>query len=314
MMPRLRSTMLLIVTLVNLILLTSCEEILQNTYDSSRSYYDRYLLDSPYNLCRDPLMQTANLTATTEASQRTSASARLWGGSAWTAENSDFAQALLVDLGVVKNITGIAMQGRAHSDEYVMEYRIQYGSNGKDWIDYKEVDGSPKLFEGNVDGDYVVRNDFDQPIIAKWVRVNPTRWAARISLRMELYGCDYIPDVLYFNGTALIRRDLARYPVTSLRDSVRLRFKTNKENGVILYSRGSQGDYMALQLVENRLLFNINLGGRQETSMALGSLLDDNLFHEVAISRERRDIILSVDRVKIRDRIHGDFHKLNLDR
>ncbi|MCH2613920.1 MAG: LamG domain-containing protein, partial [Opitutales bacterium] len=32
------------------------------------------------------------------------------------------------------------------------------------------------------------------------------------------------------------------------------------------------------------------------------------------ISRERRDVILSVDRVRIRDRIKGDFHKLNLDR
>ncbi len=58
--------------------------------------------------------------------------------------------------------------------------------------------------------------------------------------------------MLHFNGTALIRRDLSRYPVTSLRDTVRLRFKTNRENGVILYARGSQGDFMALQLVENR--------------------------------------------------------------
>ena len=61
----------------------------------------------------------------------------LWGGSAWTAENSDFDQALLVDLGTVKNITGIATQGRAHSDEYVQEFRIQYGSNGKDFIGKK---------------------------------------------------------------------------------------------------------------------------------------------------------------------------------
>ncbi len=226
-------------------------------------------------------------------------------------------QALIVDLGHVQNVTGIATQGRAHSDEYVIEYRIQYGSNGKDWIDYKEIDGSPKLFLGNTDGDYVVRNTFDQPIIARWVRLNPTRWGDRISVRMELYGCDYIPDVLHFNGSALIRRDLSKYPVNSLRDSIRLRFKTNRENGVILYARGSQGDFIALQLVENRLLLNMNLGGKQrhETAfMNLGSLLDDNLFHEVVVSRERRDVILSVDRVRIRDRIHGDFHKLNLDR
>lgn len=64
----------------------------------------------------------------------------------------------------------------------------------------------------------------------------------------------------------------------------------------------------------SRLLLNLNLGGRVGTSMALGSLLDDNLFHEVVISRERRDIILSVDRVRARDRIKGDFHKLNLGR
>jgi len=107
---------------------------------------------------------------------------------------------------------------------------------------------------------------------------------------------------------------MSSHPVASLRDTLRLRFKTNHENGVLFYSKGSQGDYMAVQLVENRLLLNINLGHREETSMALGSLLDDNLFHEVMISRERRDVILSVDRVRIRDRIKGDFHKLNLDR
>ena len=106
--------------------------------------------------------------------------------------------------------TGIATQGRAHSDEFVQEFRIQYGSNGKDFIDYKEVDGSPKLFLGNEDGDYVVRNDFDQPIIAQWIRINPTRWADRISMRVELYGCEYIPDVLQFNGKSLIKRDLSR--------------------------------------------------------------------------------------------------------
>ena len=80
------------------------------------------------------------------------------------------------------------------------------------------------------------------------------------------------------------------------------RFKTNKENGIILYSRGSQGDHFALQLVENRLLLNVNLGHTEGTSMALGSQLDDNIFHEIMISRERRDVVLSVDRVRIRDR------------
>ena len=231
----------------------SVQSQFQQTYKSKDTYHERYLLDSPYNLCRDPLIRRSKVTATSEANQRGAIYAVLWGGSAWTAENSDFDQALVIDLGFIKNITGIASQGRAHSNEYVLEYRIQYGTNGKDWTDYKEVDGLPKLFTGNVDGDYVARNNFEQPIIAQWLRINPTRWQDRISLRVEVYGCDYIPDVLHFNGTALIKRDLSRHPVASLRDIFRFRFKTNKENGIILYSKGSQGDYFALQLVENRL-------------------------------------------------------------
>ena len=164
--------MTLILMLAYWVGLASCQ-YLTNTYQSSSSYIDRYRLDSPYNLCNSPLMKQSVVTATSEANQRTAQLAVLWGGSAWTAENSDFEQALLVDLGTVKNITGIATQGRAHSDEYVQEFMIQYGSNGKDFIDYKAVDGSPKLFLGNTNGDYVKFNTFDQPIIAQWIRINP---------------------------------------------------------------------------------------------------------------------------------------------
>ena len=36
----------------------------------SETYYDRYLLDSPYNLCIDPLMRKGQLDATSSAHQR----------------------------------------------------------------------------------------------------------------------------------------------------------------------------------------------------------------------------------------------------
>lgn len=47
------------------------------------------------------------------------------------------------------------------------------------------------MFKGNKDGDMISLNKFEVPIIAQWVRINPTRWRDRISLRLELYGCDY---------------------------------------------------------------------------------------------------------------------------
>lgn len=49
------------------------------------------------------------------------------------------------------------------------------------------------------------------------------------------------------------------------------------------------------------------------TSLSVGSLLDDNLWHDVVISRNRRDIIFSVDRVVVEGRIKGEFMKLNLN-
>lgn len=47
------------------------------------------------------------------------------------------------------------------------------------------------MFKGNTGADSIKFNVFEVPIIAQWVRINPTRWRDRISLRAELYGCEY---------------------------------------------------------------------------------------------------------------------------
>ena len=45
------------------------------------------------------------------------------------ADNSDFDQALIVDLGKIKNVTGIATQGRAH----------RYVPNDKQWAKNRKI-------------------------------------------------------------------------------------------------------------------------------------------------------------------------------
>ncbi|KAK9299061.1 hypothetical protein QLX08_007806 [Tetragonisca angustula] len=271
-------------------------------------------LTSAYDECNEPLLDRAQLTATTSLSNRGPKNARLNGGSAWTASSSDFGQYLIIDLGQVMNITAVATQGRAVQNEYVMEYIINYGTNGLDYVDYKEEDGNVKMFKGNVDGDTIKLNKFEVPIIAQWIRINPTRWRDRISLRLELYGCGYMSDVLSFNGSSLLRYDLLREPIETDRHFIRFRFKTNNADGVLMYSRGTQGDYIALQLKDNRMILNIDLGSGIMTSLSVGSLLDDNMWHDVLISRNRKNISFSVDRVLIKGRIKGEFHRLDLNR
>ncbi|CAD7082270.1 unnamed protein product [Hermetia illucens] len=275
--------------------------------DFYRDYFSNYE-------CNQPLLENAKLTATSSLRERGPENARLNAGTSWTARHSDFDQRLVIDLGSIKNISLIAIQGRPHSSEYVTEFAISYGINDLEFSDYKESGGNLRMFKGNKDSDSIQYNVFDVPIIAQWVRINPTRWQDRISLRVELYGCEYVSDNLYFNGTSLVRFDLLRDPIAASRESLRFRFKTADANGIILYSRGSQGDYLALQLKDNRMVLNMDLGSGIMTSLSVGSLLDDNVWHDVVISRNRRDLLFSVDRVLVRGRLKGEFNKLNLNR
>ncbi|KAG8190720.1 hypothetical protein JTE90_024856 [Oedothorax gibbosus] len=265
--------------------------------------------------CNDPLLQNAKIYSSTSMSNdRSPDKARLEGDGAWTAKSSDFSQYLIIDLRHKRNITGIAIQGRPFTSEFVQEFRIEYGNKALDYSEYKDREGHPRLFQGNVDGDTVKYNSFDIPIIAQWIRINPTRWRDRISMRVELYGCDYVSENVNLDGRSYFTKELF-YGISSEYENVRFRFRTNEANGVILYSKGSQGDFFALQLVHNKLLLNIDLGGEGVvTSISVGSLLDDNMWHDVYISRKSRDITFSVDRVVLPAKIRGDFSKLDLKR
>lgn len=55
------------------------------------------------------------------------------------------------------------------------------------------------------------------------------------------------------------------------------------------------------------------IGSRIMTSLSVGSLLDDNIWHEVIIMRDRLDVVFSVDRVTIQGRIKGEFERLDLN-
>ncbi|KAH7945318.1 hypothetical protein HPB49_009493 [Dermacentor silvarum] len=236
-------------------------------------------------------------------------------GSAWTAKNSDFDQYLLISLKSKKTITSIVTMGKQYSPEFVQEFKIYYGDHGGDFTEYKDREGNPKLFRGNSDGDTEVRNMFEYPIVAQYIRINPTRWRDRISLRAELYGCEYEAEALQLDGQSYVVMDLSRRPVTSTEDVLRLRFRTNHADGLILYSYGSQRDLFTLQLVHNQLLFTVDLGGEGVvTEVWCGSLLDDNLWHDVQVSRFRRELVFTVDRVVVRQRLKGDSFQLDLNR
>ena len=102
-------------------------------------------------------------------------------------------------MATVKYLNKIATQCRAtdaFGAQCVTSYYVKVASTTDD--DYTDVcgtDSCPQLFTGNDptrDYETVVTNEFDWPIAARFVRLNPQSWAGHITLRWEIYGCDYV--------------------------------------------------------------------------------------------------------------------------
>lgn len=265
--------------------------------------------------CQEILSSQARLSASSEYNRDRSASAaHLDSGSAWTAGQSDFSQYLVIDLGKKFNITTILTKGRAYSSEYVMEYRLDYGYDGQDFAPYRDRNGNIKIFDSNSDDRSTMENKLDSPLVAQYIRINPTRWHDRISMRIQILGCAHSSEVLNFDGQSIILMNIRKRPINAIEGHMQFRFRTHHPDANFIYATGEEGDMMAVQLINNKLVFSVDLGASgQVQNVSAGSLLDDNTWHDVYIDYNKKTVILSVDRVVVKKRLHGDFERLNLD-
>ncbi|KAM8856445.1 discoidin, CUB and LCCL domain-containing protein 2 [Spinachia spinachia] len=113
-------------------------------------------------------------------------------GLPWASSQIDLRQWLQIDLKREKRVTGIATTGSTLREYqyYVSAYRVLYSNNGQQWSIYREANSSQdKIFQGNMNYLHEVRNNFIPPIVARFVRINPTLWHQRIALKLELLGC-----------------------------------------------------------------------------------------------------------------------------
>ncbi|XP_028655575.1 coagulation factor V [Erpetoichthys calabaricus] len=112
-----------------------------------------------------------------------------WSATGDTA-NSTWIQ---VDLQRPVVISKVATQGakQMFTSLYVKEYWISYSTDKKRWIYYRGNSTTfRKNFEANKDAYGTVENIFDPPIIGRYIRLHPTDYYIRPTVRMELYGCE----------------------------------------------------------------------------------------------------------------------------
>ncbi|CAL8266462.1 unnamed protein product [Lota lota] len=113
-------------------------------------------------------------------------------GLPWASADIDQQQWLQVDLKREKKITGITTTGSTLREYtwYVSAYRVLYSIDGQKWFAHREGNSiQDKIFQGNTNYMHKVRNNFIPPIEARYLRINPTQWHNRITLKLELLGC-----------------------------------------------------------------------------------------------------------------------------
>lgn len=112
---------------------------------------------------------------------------------AWAALNNKEDEWLQIDLQRPKKVTGVITQGARDFGhiQYVASFKVAHSDDGKTWTLYKDKwTNSTKIFQGNYDNNSYKNNIFDVPFYARFVRIMPESWHNRITLRVELLGCD----------------------------------------------------------------------------------------------------------------------------
>ncbi|XP_049573689.1 lactadherin isoform X2 [Syngnathus scovelli] len=167
------------------------------------------LVGCELNGCSEPMGMKSRLISDSQLSA--SSSFRTWGidsftwlpqfarldkqgkTNAWSPSQNNRSEWIQVDLEKTKRLTGIITQGAKDFGvvQFVSLFKVAYSNDGESWSVVKDITtDSDKLFQGNIDNNSHMKNVFEPPFYARFVRVVPWEWHERITLRMELLGCD----------------------------------------------------------------------------------------------------------------------------
>uniref|UniRef100_A0A3B4WYK3 Contactin-associated protein-like 4 n=1 Tax=Seriola lalandi dorsalis TaxID=1841481 RepID=A0A3B4WYK3_SERLL len=255
---------------------------------SSRSFFS--FISSVFTSCTDRGEYTAYLFLSPYT-----------GAGGWSPLSSDRYQWLEVDLGGRTQITAVATQGRYGSSDWLTAYLLMFSDTGHNWKQYRQEDNIG-AFPGNSNADSVVQHKLQHPVIARYVRLLPLDWNpnGRIGLRLETYGCPYNSDVVSFDGHSSLLYRLRPRPRQVTRESISLKFKTLRNFGTLLHAEGQSEHSLTLELEKGKLILVLRKGRSSSPDsrhlVSLGSLLDDQHWHQVAVEHHSNHLNLTVDK------------------
>ncbi|KAM5136747.1 contactin-associated protein-like 3 isoform 1-T1 [Callospermophilus lateralis] len=242
------------------------------------------------------------------------------GAGGWTPLVSNKYQWLQIDLGERMEVTAVATQGGYGSSDWVTSYLLMFSDSGRNWKQYRREE-SIWGFSGNTNADSVVHYRLQPPFEARFLRFLPLAWnpKGRIGMRVEVYGCAYRSQVVYFDGLGALLYRLDKKPIRPIRDVISLKFKTMQNNGILLHREGQHGNHVSLQLIKGKLVFSLNSGNANlqpagaHVNLTLGSLLDDQHWHSVLIEVLGTHVNFTLDKHTRQFHARGESSYLDLN-
>uniref|UniRef100_A0A8C9ZID5 Contactin associated protein like 3 n=1 Tax=Sander lucioperca TaxID=283035 RepID=A0A8C9ZID5_SANLU len=263
--------------------------------------------DAPIRVCHSPLVSNLLPLSFRSSSQLSGSHGpgfaklnRREGAGGWSPLSSDRYQWLEVDLGGRTQITAVSTQGRYGSSDWLTAYLLMFSDTGHNWKQHRQED-SIGAFPGNSNADSVVQHKLQHPVITRYVRLIPLDWNpnGRIGLRLETYGCPYNSDVVSLDGQSSLLYRLSPRPKQMTKESISLIFKTLKNSGTLLHAEGQSAHSLTLEfIVRHHHLFLLCRSSSPDSHhlVSLGSLLDDQHWHHVAVEHHSTHLNLTVDK------------------
>ncbi|ELK14425.1 Contactin-associated protein-like 3, partial [Pteropus alecto] len=242
------------------------------------------------------------------------------GAGGWTPFVSNKYQWLQIDLGERMEVTAVATQGRYGSSDWVTNYLLMFSDGGRNWKQYRREE-SLWGFPGNTNADSVVHYKLQPPFEARFMRFLPLAWNSkgRIGMRVEVYGCAYESEMVNFDGKSSLLYTFNQNSMSPTKDVISLKFKTRRNDGILLHREGQNGKHITLELVKGKLILFLNSGNANlpfpdtSVTLTLGSLLDDQHWHSVLIEILSTYVNFTVDRHTHHFQAKGEFNYLDLD-
>ena len=114
-------------------------------------------------------------------------------GYGWCARIHEPGQYFEIDAEKLVLWKGITTMGLAKTNQYVTTYRVEFSKDGSTWFHYNKM----QPFTANGEPSIQVAQEFDQPILARKLRIVVLTWFGAIAMRLEAYYHEYVHVYIY---------------------------------------------------------------------------------------------------------------------